>query len=843
PCSASRRSASAGTSPASWWRRPPAPGTRWARTAERHLRRAVATPGAPPERPAQARLSLVTVRTERGHPLQALRIAALAWPALSSLDRAKLDTQRAVALAHLGRYREAVAACDRAVEVLAAAPGSVDDHRFLAGGLLNRGLVHSFLGEWGAAMGDVTACLELARHAGLDHLARLAAANLPFLAVRRGDVAGAFAHYREAEEALFGFCERLATMRADFAGALLAAQQPGEARELLSRAVPDLEASGAHVALADARLKLARAELLTGDPRRALALAARAARELEAQGRVSWLPLAREVSLRARLALDGPAPGLLTELVACAGELERDPAHQAGGAALRLEAAEVALALGDRPAALAQLAELTNAPADVPATAPSGAVVIAEGHGERDTSRRDGRRGGDGAREAERHGVGGRGTESGEVGGRGAEGGEVGGGAESGEVGGRGAGARKKITARKVAALPPALQELIGGEPDPPPERRVPGLVRQHAMALEAELRGDTDAASRAARDGLAEARNQAGAFDDPALRAHMARAGERLAGLGLRLAARDRDAAEVFAWAERWRAVAAPEPHVPDLREVRAALAEAALTEDVLSEDVLTEDAFADAAFARTCSDTTAPGPATADASGFDTATSAAGLPTLAALGETAPGMSAPEEGAPGGRTPADGTPGEGAPAERTPGKRAPREGALGERALGDDAAGATWRGGAVLGGRAAGVGGHGGAVLVEFVVEAASLLVVVVTRDGTLVRRLGRLEEVAEAVVHLRYALRRHTLGDGTAGDGSPVDERTALAPGGPVREAAAEVERLLLRPVEDEIADRPLVVVPAGVQGDPPAAGVRRDARHPGRRDAGRQGRPPP
>ncbi|GAA3178151.1 CHAT domain-containing protein [Nonomuraea roseoviolacea] len=605
--------------------------------AERHLRRAVATSGAPPERLAQARLSLVTVRTERGHPVQALRIAALAWPALSSLDRAKLDTQRAVALAHLGRYRGAVAACDRAVEVLAAAPGGGDDHRFLAGGLLNRGLVRAFLGEWDAAMGDVTACLELARHAGLDHLARLAAANLPFLAVRRGDVAGAFGHYREAEEALFGFAERLATMRADFAGALLAAQQPGEARELLSRAVPDLEASGAHVALADARLKLARAELLTGDPRRALALAVRAGRELEAQGRASWLPLAREVVLRARLALDGPAPGLLAELVACAGELERDPAHQAGGAALRLEAAEAALALGDRSTALGQLAELTNAPPDVPAPAPA-AGVIPEGRG----------------------------------------------------------------TARRVAALPPALQELIGGEPGPPPERRVPGLVRQHALALEAELRGDTDAALRAAGEGLAEARSQAGAFEDPGLRAHMARAGERLAGLGLRLAARDRDAAEVFAWAERWRAVAAPEAYVPDLREVRAALAEAA----------------------------------------------------------------------PGGR-------------------------------------GAGTEGRAVLSGSDAGAEESRGAVLLEFVVEGASLLVVVVTQERALVRRLGRLEEVAEAVVRLRYALRRHTLGDGPA-----VDERTALAPGGPVPEAAGEVERLLLRPVEREIAERPLVVVPAGV-----------------------------
>lgn len=337
--------------------------------AEQRLQQAVRTPGAPAERVAQARLSLVTVRTERGHPLQALRLAALAWAYLSPLDRAKLDTQRAVALAHLGRYQEAIASCDRAVRALVAAPGTVDDRRFLAGGLLNRGLVHAYRGDWDQAMSDISACLQIARHARLSHLVRLAAANLPFLAVRRGDIAGAFTHYREAEDTLFGFPERLATMRADFAGALLAAHLPGEARALLSLAVPDLEASGARVALAEARLKLAQVELLTGDAREAMAVAERAMRELAEQDRRAWLPLAREVVLRARLALGPPTPALLAELAQCASDLERDPAHRAEGAALRLTAAETALELGDPAAATAHLARLTTrhetwAPAD-----------------------------------------------------------------------------------------------------------------------------------------------------------------------------------------------------------------------------------------------------------------------------------------------------------------------------------------------------------------------------------------------------------------------------------------------------------------------------------------------
>ncbi|MEV4111330.1 CHAT domain-containing tetratricopeptide repeat protein [Nonomuraea sp. NPDC049695] len=475
------------------------------RSAEHHLREAIATEDAPPERVAQARLSLVTVRTERGHPRQALRVAALAWSHLSPLDRAKLDTQRAVALARLGRHQEAIAACDRALRVLVTAPGTIDDRRFLAGGLLNRGLVHSYRGGWDAAMRDLTACLEISQRSGLRHLARLSAANLPFLAVRRGDIAGAFKHYREAEDTLFGFPERLATMRADFAGALLAAHLPGEARAMLSLAVPDLEASGAHVALAEARLKLAQVELLTGDPHRARQVAEQAAAELAAQDRTSWLPLANEVVLRARLALEPVTPALVAELVACADELEDDAAHLEAAAALRLVAAEAALALDDHPTASAQLARLTE-------------------HAERE---------------------------------------------------------------EPWAPVGTRLTSLAA-EPARTPDIPVP--VRQHALALEASLQEDATGAFRAVHTGLSEVSERVETFDDPSLRAHAARAGERLAAFGLGLAVRGGCAREVFEFAERWRAVAAPShacsPVTPD--RVRAGLGPGALVEFVADEDAL---------------------------------------------------------------------------------------------------------------------------------------------------------------------------------------------------------------------------------------------------------------
>lgn len=557
-------------------------------TAEQHLREAIGTRGAPLHRIAQARLSLVTVRTERGHPRQALRVAALAWAYLPPLDRAKLDTQRAVALGHLGRHQEAIAACDRALHALVEAPGTIDDRRFLAGGLLNRGLIHSYRGDWDAALRDLSACLRIAHQAGLPHLARLSAANLPFLAVRRGDLAAAFKHYREAEDTLLGFPERLATMRADFAGALLAAHLPGEARAMLSLAVPDLEASDAHVALAEARLKLAQVELLTGDPHRARQVAEQAARELAGQERMSWLPLAAEVVLRARLALEPVTPELVAALIACADEQEDGQedglTHRAGAAALRLTAAEAALSVGDQVTAVTQLDRLTRDAVRSPA----------------DTGRTP---------------------------------------------------AGTRLTS--LASEPQARHFAQAAQ--------IPAQVRQHALALQAALREDVTGAFRAVRDGLAEVSGQVEAFDDPSLRAHAARAGERLAAYGLELAVRDGCAKEVFEWAERWRAVAAP-AH------------ECALTDPDL---VRTE--------------------------------------------------------------------------------------------LGDG-------------------------VLVEYVADRDALLAVIVTAGRLTLRRLGGVHQVKEAIVQLRYALRR--------------PDRP-----GDVEAAAMELERLVLRPLAAELGDRPLVVVPVG------------------------------
>ncbi|WP_244302330.1 CHAT domain-containing protein [Microbispora triticiradicis] len=325
--------------------------------AEERLREAAGAARGHPLRVAQARMSLVTVRAQLGDPEGGLRLADLAERDLTGTDLARLDVQRSVALMLLGRHAEAARHCDRAISRLD------EDPFFQAGALLNRGLAHVYLERYGTAEADLARCARIARHAGLDHLVMLAEGNLPFVAARRGDIAAAFTRYRAAEETLFGFPERLAAMRTDFAEALVAARLPGEARTLLEQAVPELVAAQAHAAIPGARLLLAQTALLSGDARLAGATARTAHAELAAQGRTAWLPLATEVVLRARLAettgrpqdglgtqeepgsKEAPGDGLIAELVSCADALAAC-GWRAASSALRLTAAASAVRLG-----------------------------------------------------------------------------------------------------------------------------------------------------------------------------------------------------------------------------------------------------------------------------------------------------------------------------------------------------------------------------------------------------------------------------------------------------------------------------------------------------------------
>ncbi|GAA2772968.1 tetratricopeptide repeat protein [Nonomuraea dietziae] len=183
-------------------------------TAESHLRRAIATSGAPAERLAQARfVAGERARTQRGHAAAgAARGRHGVGLPVAARPRAKLDTQRAVALAHLGRHQEAVASCDRALAVLAEAPGTIDDQRFRAGGLLNRGLVHAYQGRWTQATRGhrLLSRTVAARGAGAPGQA---GRGQPALSRRTaGRHPRGLRPLPACEDTLFGYPERLATM-------------------------------------------------------------------------------------------------------------------------------------------------------------------------------------------------------------------------------------------------------------------------------------------------------------------------------------------------------------------------------------------------------------------------------------------------------------------------------------------------------------------------------------------------------------------------------------------------------------------------------------------------------
>ncbi|MEU7884481.1 CHAT domain-containing protein [Microbispora bryophytorum] len=465
-----------------------------------------------PRRVAQARMSLVTVRAQLGDPEGGLLLADLAERDLTGADLARLGVQRSVALILLGRHEEAVRHCDRAIGLLD------DDPLFRAGGLLNRGLAHTYLEQYGEGEADLAECARVARATGLDHIAMLAEGNLPFVAARRGDIAAAFSRYRAAEAALFGYPERLAVMRTDFAEVLVAARLPGEARTLLEQAVPELVAAGAQAALPGARLLLAQAALLAGDAPLAETTARTALAELDAQGRAAWLPLAREVVLRARLA-ETPTPLAVhardaTAQTQAGGTRDGMAQTESGGT----RDATPQTQGGDRPSAAGAERLVTDL------------VACAD---------------------------------------------------DLAACGWPGASAALRLTAAAAAvrlgAITPALPQL-----DRVAATATRPLVRWHAVAMRHRLDGDLDRALAAAARGIDAVHAPGGgaqsdgaqgdgagprdrdADRDPArdaeLRVHAARPAEDLAAFGLEIALdrarRTGDARTVLAWAERWRAV-----------------------------------------------------------------------------------------------------------------------------------------------------------------------------------------------------------------------------------------------------------------------------------------------
>src|SRR4051794_29470638 len=128
-------------------------------TADAALLRAVrsATQAGDLHSAAEARMTRSFVLLDLGRTSQALRQSATAAAVLDGLPKARLEAQRALILLRAGRLPEARAIYDEVVPVLRSAQDRVWESRVLS----NRGILHAFLGNLGAADADLRAAYHL----------------------------------------------------------------------------------------------------------------------------------------------------------------------------------------------------------------------------------------------------------------------------------------------------------------------------------------------------------------------------------------------------------------------------------------------------------------------------------------------------------------------------------------------------------------------------------------------------------------------------------------------------------------------------------------------------------
>lgn len=251
--------------------------------------------------------------------------------------------QRALVLARVGRFTEALALFDRLQPVLERA----DDALPLARMLVNRANVHMSLDRPAAALADLRRCLDIAVAHGFGRIEAKARHNLGDQAQLVGDIPGAIRHYEQAARAYEttgpGWIPRL---RLDQARALLTAGLAEEAARHLDEALPELRRHRVVQDVAEAEVARAAAAILESDFALARKLAADARKRFLRRGNERWAEVAALAKLRANAteALEGgrrPPPRLSAELVEHANRLAdlglRDEASAARLLAVRLQ--------------------------------------------------------------------------------------------------------------------------------------------------------------------------------------------------------------------------------------------------------------------------------------------------------------------------------------------------------------------------------------------------------------------------------------------------------------------------------------------------------------------------
>ena len=212
--------------------------------------------------------------------------------------------QRGAMLLREGRITEAVAELDHAVELLdQAAP---EDQCKI---LINRGELHTMLGNIAAARADTARALELAEQHGLDKLRFGATHNLGMLEYFAGRLPSALARIPPVEAAHTDFERGVVGM--ERSKVLLSAGLVSEADRALVDACAALARTEMVQFLAEAELTRAEVALLADDPKLAQQVSRAAVNRLRPRSNLRAIALGELVKLRADAAAGAPRDRLV----------------------------------------------------------------------------------------------------------------------------------------------------------------------------------------------------------------------------------------------------------------------------------------------------------------------------------------------------------------------------------------------------------------------------------------------------------------------------------------------------------------------------------------------------
>ena len=348
-----------------------------------HLRRAVsiAAKAELAVRAAEARMSLGRALLYTGDSRGAFREIDAAGSALSGIEGARLQLQRAILLHHHHRLDEALDGYRSALAVFRRH----GDRLWEARALNNRGLVHAYRGSLAAAEDDLVAAAGIYSELDLDLSLAEVEHNIGWVAARRGDVPTALDYYDRSQERRRDQGVPLAHGLSDRCELLLSVRLVAEARAAAEQAVAELAQGSMALETSEARLTLAEAALVGGDFGTACREAESAAKAFARQRRPRWTALARYAALRAAFLEHGPsaerqkaARHAATALGSAGWTVAALDAH--------LLAARIALALGETAAARKALANVRvgpQEPVDLRVRAKYASALLALADGKR----------------------------------------------------------------------------------------------------------------------------------------------------------------------------------------------------------------------------------------------------------------------------------------------------------------------------------------------------------------------------------------------------------------------------------------------------------------------------